>query len=325
MFAVRLASIGLLLLSSPIVFAEDDSSPPAEIPLTECRIKLIEQATLASDRAGILRFVECKEGDLVEADQQVAGLEDDLIAADLTAAEHKAKNDIPIRAAQKALELAQTEYDKARQANRDVKNTVPLIELQRLKLAAEKAALEIEFAEHEMVLSRLERDFKRAEMATYGIVAPYTGVVTKVYKQRGEAVRQGDPIVEITNADRLRVEGWVDLHQAWRVSLGDRVTVQLTVPEAELPIEERVFEGRVTFIDVAVEPVTRRTRIFAEVVNQDNLLRAGLTADMTIHINPAVERDGTATLSSRTVRRPTGSPAPRFQRTLRVPTRDEGK
>ena len=105
-------------------------------------------------------------------------------------------------------------------------------------------------------LHRLQRDLKQTDLAAYSILAPFDGIVTKVYKQRGEAVRQGDPILELTNTDHVRVEGWVDLDYAWRLSLGNRVAVRLNIPDIELPVEEIVFEGRITFIDVSVQPVT---------------------------------------------------------------------
>lgn len=274
--------IGILYCGQ--VLSAGDEESVRELQLTECRIKLIDQVVLASDRTGVLKFVEPREGDSIRAQQRVAGLDDDLILAEVAAAEHKATNDIEIRAHQKSSELADVEYEKSQQANREVKNTVPLIELHKLKLAAEKARLEIELAEHELTFNRLERDIKRQELGTYAITTPISGLVTKVYKQRGEAVKQGDPIMEVTSTDRLRVEGWLPLEHAWSVAVGQRVMVRLNVPEIDLPEEQRVFEGKITFVDVSVEPVSRFTKVMADVVNQDGVLRAGLTADMTIRL-----------------------------------------
>ena len=264
---------------------DDISSPPQEIELTDCRIKLTDQVTLSIDRTGILRFVEPREGGVVRARQKVAGLQVDMIQAELDVAEHRATNDIEVRAHEKARELAVFEYDRARVANRDVKNTVPLIEFQRFKLAAEKASLDVDLANHELTLARLQRDFKQSELAAHELTAPFGGVVTKVYRQRGEAVRQGDPILELTNTDRVRVEGWLSLDHAWRVSIGNHVSVRLDIPDADLPVEEQVFEGRITFIDLSVQPVTHQTKIFAEVVNHQNILKAGLTAVMAVQLD----------------------------------------
>jgi multidrug efflux pump subunit AcrA (membrane-fusion protein) len=309
-------------LSSAVGGAEETPEPPREIHLTECRIRLSEEVVLASDRNGILKFVEPREGDTVRARQKVAGLVDDVVQAELAAAEHKASNDVEVRAGKKASELADMEYKKAKQANRSVANTVPSLEVHKLEIAAEHAVLDIELAEHELTFYKLQRDLKRQELATLSIISPINGVVRKVHKHKGEAVRQGDPVLEIANTDLLRVEGWVDLKDTWDVSIGNRVFVQLDIPDVELAIEERRFAGRITFVDVSVQPVTRKTKVYADVVNQDDILKAGLNAMMTIQVDPSNKANGTGA-DVTTARRSKADGPARVQRTNRIPIEDK--
>ncbi len=262
-------------------------SPPSEKPasaveLQRCRIKLIDQVTLASDRNGIVSFVEPGEGGEVRADQNVAGLFDEVPRATLAVAAKKADNDIEIRFSKKAAEVAQAEYDKALEANRTVRNAVPDIEVRRLKLAAEKSLLQIEQAEHQRRLDELSRDQAQAELDTFRVKSPFDGVVTRVFKKKGEAVRQGDPILELASTRRVRVEGDVDVQHLAAVRPGCRVMVRLDIPEVDLPIEKEEFEGRIEFVDVNVQPVSRQVRVWAEVRNRDDVLRAGLTARMSV-------------------------------------------
>lgn len=264
-----------------------DESKPAKngngaVELGRCRIKLIDQVTLASDRTGILSFVEVGEGDVVSAEQNIAGLMDDVAQANLAIATKKSQNDIEIRFSKKAAELAQAEYDKALEANRTVKNAVPDIEVRRLKLAAEKSLLQIEQAEHQKRLDELSRDQAQAELNTYRVKAPFDGVVTRVFKKKGEAVRQGDPILELASTRRVRVEGDIEIQHVSVVRPGCRVLVRLDIPEVDLEIEKETFEGRVEFVDVTVQPVSRQVRIWAEVQNRDEILRSGLTTRMTV-------------------------------------------
>ena len=51
-----------------------------------------------------------------------------------------------------------------------------------------------------------------------------------------------------------------------------------------------VFEGQIVFVDVAVQPVSKIVRIWAEIENHDNLLRSGLPATITINPNRMVSR-----------------------------------
>lgn len=258
------------------------------ILLYRCRIKLIHRVTLSSDRPGVLAFVEPEEGDGVKAGQQVAGLRDEVARAVLASATKKASNDVQIRYAKKATDVAEVEYNKALQTNRKVPGTVPDIEIRRLYLAYEKGSLQIEQADHEFAIAALETKEAAAQLETYQVKAPFDGVVTRVYKRKGEAVRQGDPILEVVSTRRVRVEGYVDIHDVGNVKPGDPVIVQLDIPDVDLPVEKEFFQGQIAFVDPGVQSVTKQTRIWAEVTNRGNILRAGLTAKMTIHANKQV-------------------------------------
>jgi multidrug efflux pump subunit AcrA (membrane-fusion protein) len=260
--------------------------PPEPLRLTECRIKVIDQVTLAADQAGVLGFLECREGDAVQARQRMAGVRDDVVAAQLAIARQKAEYVAEIEAKQKAHEIAINEHEQSLAANRAQASTVPRLEIERLKLAKELAAFEIVKAQHELKLNQLHLHLAEQELAQFAIAAPFSGVVTHVFKHKGEAVRPGDPVLELTSTERLRVEGWLELADSFSVAAGARVKVRLNIPDVDLPVEGRSFEGRVSFVDVVVEPVSQRVKVWADVVNQDQVLRAGLMADMTIERSP---------------------------------------
>lgn len=275
--------------------SRDTTTAVKRVRLPECRIVLIRQVTLACDRSGVVKSVAFQEGDAVEAKQQVVLIADEVARANLAVAEKKASNDVDVRFNQKARDVAEAEYQKNVEANEKAatkskgegKQTVvavSLLEIEKLKLAAQKAVLSIEQAESELALNKLNAEQARAELATYSVIAPFAGVVTRVYKHAGEAVRQGDPILELVNIDRVRIEGRVPLNEVRAVKLKQKVRVKLNDPDFELPEESLEFEGQVTFVDVTVDPVTRETRVWAEVENRDNILRAGLMADMVIDV-----------------------------------------
>jgi RND family efflux transporter MFP subunit len=285
------------IVGSVVRATESRNTPtgPRRVRLPECRIVLIRQVTLACDRPGVVKSVEFREGDAVEAKQQVVLIADDVARANLAVAEKKASNDVDVRFSQKARDVADVEYQKNVEANdkaaakskgegKQTVVAVPQLEIDKLKLAAQKAELSIEQAENELALNKLTAEQARAELATYSVIAPFDGVVTRVYKHPGEAVRQGDPILELVNVDRVRIEGRVALSDVRAIKLKHKVRVKLNDPEFDLPEESEEFEGRVTFVDVTVDPVTRETRVWAEVDNRDNILRAGLMAEMVIEI-----------------------------------------
>lgn len=266
-------------------------SKPGALLVERGMITLSDEATLASDRPGILAFVEPKEGAKVKAKQKLAGLKDEVAVAALRVAEETAKNDIEIRYAEKAAEVAEAEHKKALQANIRVPTTLPEVEVERLRLSAERAQLQIEKAELDMIVAKAQRDEKAAELATYEILCPLDGVVTRVLKHQGEAVQQGDPILRVVRTDVVRVEGYVHAVDALRMKLGDPVSVKFgdeggigALDVARLPerVRDRTFEGKIGFIDVTASPTTYQVRVWAEVANEGNLLLAGLPVQMEV-------------------------------------------
>lgn len=271
------------------------ASKGSEIRLSDCRITLIRLVSLACDRPGVLKRIEVREGDAVAAKKEVARIADEVAAANLAVAEKKGTNDVDVRYGEKARESAELEYRRSAQANQRRKDEgketiIALVEVEKLRLAAEKAVLAVEQARHELALHKLEAEQARAELAAHAIVAPFAGIVTRVYKQPGEAVRQGDPIVELVNIDRVRIEGRVSYQELSRVKVNQSVRVKLQPQPGQPEGETQHFNGRVTFIDPVVDPVTRETRVWAEVENPGNALRAGLMAEMTIETEAPADR-----------------------------------
>jgi len=249
------------------------------------RVILEDEATLASDRPGILGFVEPGEGDQVTAGQQVAGLKDAVAKAALAVAARTAESDVDIRYAQKAAAVAAEVLRKSEQANVQNPGNVPEVQISQLRLDAERAKLQIEKAEFDKGVAELERDQAAAELETYQIVTPIDGIVTEVMKHAGEAVQQGDPILRVVRTDVVRVEGDVSVADAFRVRPGDSVRVRLDADKlGGLPKElaDRVFEGKIAFVDPTAKLVSNAVRVWATVPNEGNFLKAGLPAVMEI-------------------------------------------
>lgn len=259
----------------------------ADVEVHQCRVMLIDRVTLASGRAGVLAFVEARESDRVRAKQIVAGLEATVAEASLAISRQKASSTVERRMAKKMTELAQAEYDKALQVNKKVEGGGVFgdIDLRRLKLNVDKAALSYEQAENEMQIQLLQSRQIEAELKTYSVEAPFDGIVTKVYRSKGEAVTQGDPLVEVVNLDRVRIEGYVGVVEGLRIKPGASVTVRLDLPNIDLPEEQQELTGKLVFVDVGVEPVSGQIRVWAEIPNPDGVLRSGLPARMRIHSN----------------------------------------
>lgn len=243
-----------------------------------CRIQFAGTVMLASDRPGILSAV-AKPGTLVRRGADVASLDDRVLAARRAVAKHQAANDIEVRFARKAAELAQLKYQRAMAANQSLSGTVSELELQEIRLAAEKAALQHEQAEHTQAIASLQLAEIDAQLALLHLRAPSDVFVRSVFKQPGEMVMQGEEIAELVNTSTVLVHGHASLADATHLAIGKRIVLQLG-GEASGPC----FEGDISFVDVEIEPVSQRIAFTARVPNQAGRIRAGQAGTVILPI-----------------------------------------
>lgn len=263
------------------VVAADPQRPSlGPIILRNCEIKAVKTARVATDRPGVISVVDPKEGDTVKEGVEIIRLMDEVPVANWEVAKLVADDQIEVLYATEAHRVDELEYKKSVAANVQAPRTISEIELERLNLNAVKSGLQIKKATHDIAVNVKKADQAKAELDTYHILAPFDGFVSKVLKYRGEAVKQGDPILEMVNTDMVHVEGMVTDRDIWRVKRGSPVTVQLDIKNVELEIEKQVFRGKIGFVDQVAN--MGDTRVWAEVPNPGNLLRPGFTAIMTI-------------------------------------------
>ena len=254
--------------------------------LSKCQVKLIDSVTLASDRPGVIASVEPEEGDSVRKKQPIVLLKDDIAVKMLNVAKKKAENDVSIRFAKANAVVAKLEYEKMLESNRKVSGAFPAIDVEKAKLSWEKALLQAENAELDFSVLKLEVEKAEEELKSFKVEAPFDGNVRRILKREGEAVRQGDPILELVSTRRVKVEGYLPFEDVGNVKPGDTVLVQIDIPNRDLDIEKEVFEGKVVFIDPLVSPVTHAARVWAEMHNPGERLIEGLYTKMKIQHGP---------------------------------------
>ena len=276
---LTLVCVACLVVEGAFRLSLGDTGAAVTIRLTGCRIKPADQVTLSVNQSGVLDSVP-REGDRVEAGQRVILLEDELARATLAVAEKEAANDVDLRHSEIASDAARLEHEQTIQINELSQGAITLTETRRAKLGFDRSLLQIEQAKHKQAIAVLKRDETAAQLKTFYVTAPFLGTVNKVLKHKGETVRQGEPVLELVNTRRVRVEGFLDVAHRRRVTPGTAVQVE---PETRADGSVAApATGKIVFIDSVVQPVTQQVRIWADVENTDELLLPGLTAVMSI-------------------------------------------
>lgn len=278
-----------------LLFAGADTS--AELQIDSAQLTLLEEAEVSASEAGLLSQLSAKEGESVAEGMPLAQLDDreaklvrDRAETEVQVARALADNDITVRYAKLSAAVATAELKRALESNAKFPKSVSETEIDRLKLLADKAALEIEQAGLDLQQAKLslqvkQHDLARANLALERrtIMAPFPGMVVESKKQRGEWVEPGTPVMRLVRLNRLRAEAFV---------ASERLPANLVGRPATLVVESSdkttvKYQGKLVFVSPEIDPVNYQVRVWAEIDNSDLSLRPGQTA--TLIIGPATE------------------------------------
>ncbi len=291
MFSQR-SNLGVLLcvlqlLSAQAIWAADQST----IRVDSVVLRPMHAAEVPAQQTGLLQKIVVAEGEFVERGQLLAAMDDrqaKLAVAraefELSQAEAKARNDISIRYADKALEVAKAELKRSSESIEQFPKSISQSQLDVERLTIEKLTLEREQAEHELELERYGVQLKQAELdaarlllAQHQLTAPFDGTVVLVRGRVGEWVEVGDRVLRLVAVNRLRAEGFLPADQADSALVGKAVSFSAGSGD-----QEQQTTGIVRFVSPEMEPVSGQVRVWAEISNEANALRPGQQGTLVI-------------------------------------------
>jgi macrolide-specific efflux system membrane fusion protein len=293
-----------VFLTFSTLFAAGPLPPPPETAgreavIPSCLVSLAADIKTPALESGPLVEVLVKEGDFVQTRALLARIDDEqaqlqryAAEQELRAATAQAEDDIAIRYGQAALEVSAAELQRSLDINRRAgQQTVSEAEINRQRLEKRRAELQIDRSRLDQRVALLTAQVKDAEVKAAEasirrrrITAPLDGMVADVYRQKGEWVNAGDPVLRLVRMDTLRVEGFLDgtrFNPADVASRPVRVTFEMAGGRrVELP-------GQIVFISPEAQAGNKH-RIRAEVQNRQEqnewLLRPGMSVQMTISV-----------------------------------------
>ena len=258
-------------------------------------LKTIESTSVAAQVSGMVQVLNVKEGAKVKLNQEIGRVRDTAVRLQMersqlsiTIAEKKQNSDIDRRMAEKNRAVAENEYQRAVEANQQIKDVYPINEVDRLRLLFDRAGLESERAVHQQAMAALdvamaEMEYKQSvELSQrHRIVAPCDGVIVALEKRIGEWVEPGTVVVKVVQIDKLRIEGFINAIDALPELVGTtaRVLIEGTVPLIET-------SAKLVFISPEANPLNSQVRVFLEVDNSNGKLRPGIRPTTIIHRLP---------------------------------------
>lgn len=257
-----------------------------------------QEVELHARVAGYIRSINVDIGDRVKAGQMLATLD----VPDLNAQVQGAS--AGVRQQQEEISRAQSEVARARanyaalhaaaerlqKASDEKPGLIAEQELDDARSRDLAAAAQVDAAQSNLLAARQQLGVSQAEHLRYSsladyshITAPFNGVVTWRYADRGALVQAGTssgsaPIVKIAQVDILRLRLPVPASLAPFVHEGDTASIHIDSLN-------RTLQGTVTRTTGALDPNTSSMTVEIDVPNKDNSLAPGMYAEVSLLIH----------------------------------------
>jgi membrane fusion protein (multidrug efflux system) len=187
-----------------------------------------------------------------------------------------------VKAGQVLVELTSDEEDalleEGRARVREARRQFARVE----ELAAKNQAAESQLDERRRELETAQAQLQaiRARLADHLIVAPFDGVLGLRRISPGAFVEPGTPITTLSDLSVIKLDFSVPA-----VYLGV-LRPGLTVAARARAFAGRSFQGRITYVDTEVDPVTRAVLVRVLLPNPDAVLIPGLLMTVTLEKDP---------------------------------------
>lgn len=298
----------LLVLSGPDGGESPGRRSSNQFQLEYTQVTLIDRINVAAQEAGLITDIAVREGSEIKAGDKIAQINDSKAQAakKVAQAEHEvaqaeATNDISVRYADAAAQVAKYDYIAHDAANKKARGSTPEAEMKKLLLQWKKGELETEKAQLELDVAKLTAKAKEASVEAADddihrrrVFSPIDAVVVEVDKHAGEWVNPGDRIMRIVRMNKVRVEGSLPIALVSPTQVVDRpVTVETTI-SGNRTIQ---FTGKIVFVAPELDPSGKRYKVVAEVENREErgawLLLPGMSPTVTVDAGIAADRPKT--------------------------------
>ena len=124
--------------------------------------------------------------------------------------------------------------------------------------------------------SRAKLESTKAKLQDYTIIAPFSGVLGVRQVSVGALVSPGTVITSLDDLTKIKVD--FSVPEIYFPLLREGLSVQAQ----SQAYREHIFEGKISFIDSRIDPVTRAISLRAQLDNRDGLLRPGMLLQVRI-------------------------------------------
>ncbi len=234
-------------------------------------IEAWKKINITPDSGGKIAKIYVDEGDMVREGQLLAELDTRAIRLQLEQAEA-------------ALAVAEANY---KDAKRNMERMERLIEekavsdqqYEKIKLAYEGAEAQLQQAKAAVNLARHNLDVSLMKAPFSGVVASKNAEVGDVINPMMGAFSPNSGVLTLMDFSRVKIEIDVSPQEIVRIKRGQIALLSVD------SYPDRVFEGKVTIVNLTAEPLSRKFKVEAQTDNRELLLRPNTFGEVTLEVS----------------------------------------
>jgi multidrug efflux pump subunit AcrA (membrane-fusion protein) len=180
---------------------------------------------------------------------------------------------IEVKFAARGVQVATTKLNMLREINKQHAGTIPAMEVLLAEHEVLQAEANLEMCKYAIQNERKEEtnvkrqtiEATKTNIQIRQLTSPIDGIVTKIEHAEGEYVREGEPVMEITQLDTLRAVCKIDIAYFSQNQLeGKNVIVQFKKNNTN----SENFDGKIVFVNPNIINATNEYEVFIEIKNQ---------------------------------------------------------
>jgi RND family efflux transporter MFP subunit len=226
-------------------------------------VQATSQATVRSKLAAVIRRIDVREGDSVEAGQVIAEFDTASLKAQL------AEREAGVASAKAQMDQAQ----RTREANAQLirQNFITQNAYDAADATYQAQVGSVAGAQAQLAQVQLQLDD--------GVVrAPISGLIAHRYVQPGEKLGIDSQIVSIVSLSHLEVQAQAAVSDVARVAPGTPAEVVIE------GLSDQHIKGRVDRINPSADPGSRTIDLYVAFPNERNIVRTGMFANVRLHL-----------------------------------------
>ncbi len=252
-------------------------------------IEWIEKSDVSALREGVIKQIELREGMTVGEGMVIGTLHSEAAKLGVAKAELIATNKGPSMKANAQRALAIADLARLDNIRKRKEGYVSKAEVQKAEAEVAVGDAAVQEAAENVKVAEAERALAQRIFDEHTILAPFDSIIIRLLKHPGETVRANEAVVRLGKIDHVRFYGFLPIEALSRVRPGMVVDVRPTIEDADLPLEQKRFRGKISALGTEVNGIGKtEVEVYAEIANNKGTeLRPGLKADMTIYLDPA--------------------------------------